>query len=292
MIHDIEPHTYKNEFLTNKPDSESYFLYFNQGKILLTDTMTIPQFKEMSSPLIKKALSSSIYLFSIDERQYYLIDETKMQLPDIASMAFYKTDVFRTLEPLQEAFAGITGAQLHRFYLTNSFCGCCGKSMIKSTKERAMVCSSCNYIEYPKISPAVIVGVIDGDKILLTKYTGREYVNFALIAGFTEIGESLEQTVHRELFEEVGIHVKNITYYKNQPWAFTDTLLAGYFAELDGSSEIHLDESELSSAVWMPRGEIPDSFTPISLTHEMIMLFRDRPEAVRTLLQQKKADEC
>ena len=80
-----------------------------------------------------------------------------------------------------------------------------------------MRCSACGNTVYPKIAPAVIVGVINGDKILLTKYNGRAYKKYALIAGFTEIGETAEETVAREVMEEAGIKVKDITYYKSQP---------------------------------------------------------------------------
>ena len=77
----------------------------------------------------------------------------------------------------------------------------------------------------------------------MSKYAGREYKKYALLAGFTEIGETLEETVSREVMEEVGLKVKNITYYKNQPWAFSDTLLMGFFCELDGSDQVKLDEN-------------------------------------------------
>ena len=101
---------------------------------------------------------------------------------------------------------------------------------------------------FPKIAPAVIVGVTHGDKILMTKYAGREYKRYALIAGFTEIGETAEETVKREVMEEVGLTVKNIRYYKSQPWGFDSNLLLGYFCELAEEEEIHLDEEELSVA--------------------------------------------
>ena len=127
---------------------------------------------------------------------------------------------------------------------------------------------------YPRIIPAVIVGVKNGDKLLLTKYR-KGFTPFALIAGFTEIGETLEETVSREVMEEVGLKVKNITYYKNQPWAFSDTLLMGFFCELDGSNQVKLDENELALAEWFERNQIPVEPDDISLTNEMMMVFRD-----------------
>ncbi|MBR0328228.1 MAG: NUDIX domain-containing protein, partial [Selenomonadaceae bacterium] len=128
----------------------------------------------------------------------------------------------------------------------------------------------CGLIEYPKISPAVIVAVTDGDKLLLTRYADRPYRGPALIAGFVEIGETLEDTVRREVLEEVGLHVKNIRYYKNQPWSFTDTMLVGFYCDLDGEAEIHLDRNELCEGVWMDRSELPVRENDVSLTAEMI----------------------
>lgn len=100
------------------------------------------------------------------------------------------------------------GISLYGWYRDNRFCGRCGKPMVHDKKERMVRCMCCNNMVFPKICPAVIIGVTDGDRILLTKYAGRTYKNYALVAGFTEIGETLEQTVEREVMEEVGLHVK------------------------------------------------------------------------------------
>ena len=127
---------------------------------------------------------------------------------------------------------------------------------------------------YPRINPAVIVGVTDGDRLLLTKYRGRAYKKYALVAGFTEIGESFEQTVAREVMEETGLKVKNIRYYKSQPWGFADNILAGYFCEVDGDPTIQMDQEELSVAEWFERDEIPVEPEDLSLTNEMIIHFK------------------
>lgn len=97
--------------------------------------------------------------------------------------------------------------------------------MLHSQKERMMECPSCGNQEYPVLCPAVIVGITNGDKIILSKYEGRRFKRYALIAGFAEIGETIEETVHREVMEEVGLKVKNLRYYKSQPWSFSSTLL-------------------------------------------------------------------
>ena len=121
---------------------------------------------------------------------------------------------------------------------------------------------------------ATVLAPIDGDRLLLTRYRGRPFKKYALIAGFNEIGESIEDTVHREVMEEAGLRVKNLRFYKSQPWVFTDTLLMGFVCELDGSDRITVQESELAEASWHLRSELPEDHSHISLTGEIIEQFR------------------
>ena len=117
---------------------------------------------------------------------------------------FVGVNSFRKAEPKAQAFAAITAFHIYGWYRDNHFCGRCGKPTIHDDRERMLKCPSCGNMIYPKICPAVIVAVTDHDRILLTKYAGRTYRNYALIAGFNEVGETLEQTVKREVMEELG----------------------------------------------------------------------------------------
>ncbi len=141
-----------------------------------------------------------------------------------------------------------------------------------------LLCPHCGNMIFPKICPAVIIAVTDGDRLLLSKYAGRAFTRYALIAGYTEIGETLEQTVAREVMEEVGLKVKNIRYYKSQPWGVDGNILAGFYCDLDGSDQIHLDETELSMAGWYPRDDLPAKDDGISLTREMVRIFGEGKE--------------
>ena len=110
------------------------------------------------------------------------------------------------MHPKYRIFTGITGFQLSNWYKNNRFCGRCGSKTVHSTTERALKCPSCGHVIYPRIVPAVIVGVCNGDEILVTKYrTG--FAHYALVAGFTEIGETFEVSVQREVLEETGLDV-------------------------------------------------------------------------------------
>lgn len=185
--------------------------------------------------------------------------------------------VLRRTKPKEECYAGETAYHLYVWYRDNSFCGRCGERLEYSHQERAMICPSCGNVVYPKIAPAVIVGILNasGDKIVMTRYAGREYKGHALVAGFCEIGETAEDTVRREVLEEVGLHVRNIRYYKSQPWGFDSNLLFGYYCTADEDEPIHMDDGELAKAVWVSRDEIGEEERNLSLTAEMIMHFKE-----------------
>ena len=219
----------------------------------------------------------SVYLFTIEEEDYFLTDIHKED--KIGDFRFYKMFDIRPMRPMESVFAATTAFHLYQWYRDNQFCGRCGKKLIHSEKLRMMQCPCCANMVFPKIAPAVIVGVTNGDRILMTKYAGREYKRYALIAGFTEIGETVEETVHREVMEEVGLKVKKIRYYKSQPWGFDSNHLLGFFCELADEHEICLDKEELSLAEWVDYHDILDDPEKLSLTHNMMEYFRDQKKA-------------
>ena len=191
--------------------------------------------------------------------------------------AFRDSRMLRRMDisPRENIFAEFTGHQLYRWYRDNRFCGTCGCSTRHSTKERAVRCTNCGRTIYPRILPAVIVAVTSGDKILMTKYADRPLANYALVAGFVEIGETLEQTVQREVMEEVGLKVKNIRYYKSQPWGVVDDILMGFYCDVDGDDSISLDHNELKEGKWFMREEVQLQTTDFSLTNEMMKMFKE-----------------
>ncbi len=272
MIQDIYPFVMKNEYRPCAPSEESFALYFADDSFLIgyeNDRIRFPRFKELG-PL--EGFKDYIYLFSINDDSFFLLHNKGFTEPEGYKME--NLQLLRDGEPRHMAFAGFVASQIARWYDNHRYCGKCAGPLVHHEKERSLVCGTCNILEYPKISPAVIIAVTDGDKLLMSRYANRPFRRYALLAGFAEVGETIEETVSREVFEEVGIRVKNIRYYKSQPWAFSDSMLFGFFAELDGSGEITLDENELSEAKWIPRSEIPEDRSNFSLTGEMIELFR------------------
>lgn len=275
MIQDITPHKYDNAYKPVPPEKHSIALYYENRTVLAKkreDSIEYPTFADIEK-LNDDIYEDYTYLFSIDNDRFYLVEEINRDR--LSEFTMENIEIFRAAEPQYLAFAGITGYQLYNWYRSRHYCGRCGKLMQKDEKERMMRCDNCHNMEYPKISPATIIGVKDGNRLLLSKYAGRTYKKYALLAGFVEIGETIEETVAREVMEEVGLKVKNITYYKSQPWSFSDTVLMGFFADLDGDDQITLDEEELALAQWHEREEIPVEPSRDSLTNEMIMKFKN-----------------
>ncbi|MBP3737167.1 MAG: NAD(+) diphosphatase [Lachnospiraceae bacterium] len=283
MIQDIFPKVFHNEFIYD-PAGVDVVLAFNGRSMLMRqeedgriETPPLSLFSDEQ----KKDLR---YLFSIDDNRYFLYrGETASFVPEqdemLPGFRFEKLLKLRSGYPQEICFAGETGYHLYVWYRDNSFCGRCGKPMRHSLKERAMQCPECGNIVYPRINPAVIIGLTDGDRIVMTKYAARETKGNALIAGFCEIGETAEETVAREVMEEVGLEVENIRYYKSQPWGFELDLLMGFYCNVKGSRDITMDEHELASAKWIRREDIVSDPHGISLTSEMIHYFKTHPEA-------------
>lgn len=286
MIQDIHG-IYHNEYQELIPEQDDCVM-FVQGRSVLMSRDSEQTIRYITYGQLMEASGGDIsadacrYLFSIENQgitEKYFLGNSHMLTPQLMEKYDYRQqNVFRTMKPEDKAFAGITACQLANWYENTQFCGKCGTRLEHDKVERMMKCPKCGAMHYPKISPAVIVAVTNRDKILMTKYAGRDYKKYALIAGFTEIGETIEDTVRREVMEEVGIHVKNIRYYKSQPWSFTDTILMGFYCELDGEDTITMDAHELSVAEWIQRENIPTEYDGISLTNEMIMRFKEEAD--------------
>ena len=270
MLQEIQPRHLNNQYHEQEIGPGARICVFRDKDVLISrrdDTVLLPDWELLKDDIIK-----SVYLFSVDEQPYFLAElREDAALPE--GYMFDNVRSHRRLQPKYTVYAEMTAWHLYVWYRDNRFCGRCAHPTVHDRKLRMLKCPECGNMIFPKICPAVIVGVTNGDHILLTKYSGRAYKNYALIAGFTEIGETAEDTVRREVFEEAGVHVKNIRYWNTQPWGIDSDLLLGYFADLDGSAEITMDREELSLAGWYHRDEMDIPADDVSLTNDMIRAF-------------------
>lgn len=157
----------------------------------------------------------------------------------------------------QFSLAG-TASQILEWAHSHRFCSRCGTATVPHPQgERALVCPSCQYSQYPRINPCIIVAITKDDRILLARAQRFNRPMYSLLAGFVEAGESLEQAVAREVFEESGVQVKNLRYFGSQPWPFPNNLMLAFQAEWAGG-DIVLQEEEIMDAQFFPYDDLPE----------------------------------
>ena len=272
MIHEIFPHQFDNHFIiTDNIAEDDYILHYNEKSLLLKingDEFQLPTKKDVSDIF---DTTERTFLFSLNGVRCFLVWNATRLIDD--RFVYKEINSFRTLNPREIAWICIVGFQLNNWYLENKFCGKCGTKTAEKPDERAIVCPNCNTVVFPKISPAIIVAILCKDKILLAHNSNFEQKRYSLVAGYVDVGETLEETVMREVKEEVGLDVKNIRYYKSQPWAFSGSMMIGFTAEADDTQPIRPDNVEITEADWFSRENLPNHPPKISIAGEMIDKF-------------------
>lgn len=152
---------------------------------------------------------------------------------------------------------------------THQYCGRCGVPMTPRSLERAKECPKCGLLHFPRLAPAIIVLIERGDQVLLARSRRFGTGMYSVLAGFVEPGESLEETVLREIREEVGVTVKDIRYFGSQPWPFPHSLMVGFTAKY-ASGEISIDETEIEDAGWFTVSTLPSIPGKISIARKLI----------------------
>lgn len=213
------------------------------------------------------------YLGDFDQSDAYCVSAAEIEeLPE-----GYE---FRSLRVLADQFSEdiflLAGRAHHILHWDSQskFCGRCGSPTRLKDNERAKQCDNCGNVTYPRISPAIIVAIIRGNKILLAHNNNFRQNLYSLIAGFMEPGEEFEDTIEREVCEEVGIQVKNIRYYASQSWPFPDSLMIGFVCDYAGG-EITVDGHEIERADWFERGNMPEIPAPARIAGRIIKDFNE-----------------
>jgi len=173
---------------------------------------------------------------------------------------------------LAEPLLAVAGraAQIAEWARTHRFCGACGGGTVLAAGERCLKCANCGHLAYPRISPAMMVLIRKGDSVLMALHQAPAVQRFVPLAGFLEAGESIEEAIHREVYEEVGLRVHNLRYFASQSWPFPHSLMLAFTADyLDG--EIRVDANELQEARWFgPNDEWPERVPQVSISSVLV----------------------
>jgi NAD+ diphosphatase len=173
---------------------------------------------------------------------------------------------------MDEQVLGLAGRafQVAEWARTHRFCGACGGATVLAAGERCFQCPACGHLAYPRISPAMMVLIRKGDSVLLALHTKSTTARFTPLAGFLEAGESVEEAVHREVFEEVGLRVANLRYFSSQSWPFPHSLMLAFTADYAGG-EIRVDPNEIAEARWFgPHDEWPERVPHVSISSQLV----------------------
>jgi NAD+ diphosphatase len=254
----VQNRNFSMSFFSNQPytSPDSLIFIFLGPKLLVKKAgsdIFIPSGKDILQCEIKH--TTPLFIGDLEQKSCFCAQS-------ISSV--FKSNIFN-LHGLRELFGILSeeifkmaalGLQVNNWDQVSRYCGKCGKHFHMMKTERAKECLSCGHIQYPRISPAVIMAVTRGKKILLARSNHLKFSFYSVLAGYVEVGETLEECVEREVFEEVRLSVKNIRYFGSQSWPFTNSLMIAFTAE-HASGEIIIDQHEILEAAWFSPNNLP-----------------------------------
>ncbi|ENU42592.1 NAD(+) diphosphatase [Acinetobacter seifertii] len=231
---------------------------FHHQQLLVDQNLQLPKVEKLASDLL---FTHNEQVIARDLLSEEVIPEGLQLVPIRQLISNWSKEQF-----LQASRA----VQLLEWRRNHKFCSHCGHATEVHSSEYAMVCPSCGYHQYPRVNPCIITIITKGDdEVLLAKSIHNKTNMYGLIAGFVEVGETLEEAVQREALEEVGIKLKNIQYMSSQPWPFPSNLMIAFRAEYE-SGEISLQEDEIADAQFFKFDQLPEIPFKGSIAHAMI----------------------
>lgn len=232
---------------------------FHHQQLLVDQNLQLPKVEKLASDL----------LFTHDEQ--VIARDLLAEEPIPEGLQLVPIRQLITSWSKEQFLQASRAVQLLEWRRNHKFCSHCGHPTEVHPTEYAMVCPSCRYHQYPRVNPCIITVITRGDdEILLAKSVHNKTNMYGLIAGFVEVGETLEEAVQREAFEEVGLRLKNVQYMSSQPWPFPSNLMVAFRAEYE-SGEIKLQEEEIADAQFFKIDQLPEIPFKGSIAHTMIM---------------------
>ncbi len=255
--------------LTIPPEhSDPQTFVFRGGELLVHEAdLTLPAHPAIALPHWPEPVMHPVGLFGERFYQTTWVEANVQPAPGYAFIglrALFGALDDRLLGVAARALQIVEWARTHRF------CGACGTRTEHVAGEHCMRCPACGHVAYPRISPAMMVLIRRGDHVLLARHAGARAVRYSPLAGFLEPGESIEEAVHREVLEEVGLKVKDLKYFGSQSWPFPHSLMIAFTAEYAGG-EIRVQEDEIVEARWFgPNDDMPPYAKGISISGALI----------------------
>lgn len=247
--------------------NKHYFVFADEQLLAAGDGQPFKPLSEDNLRWLGLEEKASHYLGTHHDKHCYALDIHNTPAPE----GYQYINLWKLLGQVDDGLLDLAGRakQVTDWYRNHQYCGKCGTATVQHAKDRAMACPACRAIFYPRIAPSIIVLVTKGEEILLARGHNMRGGFYSTLAGFVEAGESIEQAVHREVFEEVGIKIKNLEYFSSQPWPFPNSLMLGFHAEYD-SGEFVLQEEEIADAQWFHIDNLPNKPAMFSISGWLI----------------------
>lgn len=231
-------------------------IIFDKYNLLLKsteNTLALPQQIELSSPILD-------LLSPIAKTDKYIVSYLNNEIPNDLCSSLQLINIRQALNSFEEDLINTIAyyLQLYLYYTSHKFCGNCGNTTTLQQNNKFVICNTCNNPVYPHIAPCIIVRIHDAeDNILMARGVNFAKGVWGLIAGFIEIGETVEEAVRREVKEEVGLEITDIKYWGSQPWPFpSNSLMIGFTAKYQAGT-INIDPVEIEQAAFFSRSNLP-----------------------------------
>ena len=250
---------YEIKFSDTYTSDDAYYFIFNENRELLLKD------KELITDISELNFNFSLYIGKYKDKDCFVVNSDFKQGYDLIDVYEFNKDLY---------LMGTKAVLVNDWYISHQYCGRCGAKTQIDEKDMMLKCPECGQMHYPRIAPAIIVAIRKGDELLMAKHSYHEEIRYALIAGFVEPGESIEEAVHREVLEEVGVNIKNLEYKRSQSWPFPNSLMLGFTAEYD-SGKIKVDGDEIVKAKWFKKEEIIRYPSDISISDWLVQDFID-----------------
>lgn len=249
-------------------DDDRCFVFHDHKLLVMSEgeRAHVPGRDELASASI--AAGTDHYLGELGAKHCYALAAESEALPTVGMKWVGLRALFGRLDDAHFALAG-RAFQVLQWDSTHRYCGRCGTPTERHATERARTCPSCGLAHYPRLSPAVMALVLRDEKLLLARSPHFPPEMFSALAGFVEPGETLEETLAREVREEVGIEIKNLRYFGSQPWPFPHSLMIAFVADYAGG-EITPQPGEIEAADWYAIDRLPRLPHRVSIARRLI----------------------